>query len=139
MLHGGPFRDRHDGEGSPGKVIEALREEREIPDARLEVLSRFAKTVVGSHGWPGEADLQAVLGAGYTPESVPEVILVTAFKTLRAMSTSLPAPLRTSSSRRLPGAPLRPHGSAQPRAGRPARGCAKGVRCAMRNANPGPP
>ncbi len=66
----------------PGEVIAALREGRPIADPRLEVLRRFAETVVEARGWVPEADRQAFLAAGFERGQVLEVVLGIAFKTL---------------------------------------------------------
>ena len=66
----------------PAEVIAALREGRPIADPRLEVLRRFAETVVEARGWVSEADVQAFLAAGFDRQQVLEVVLGVAFKTL---------------------------------------------------------
>lgn len=65
----------------PGEVIEALRDGRPIPDARLEALRRFTETVVQSRGWAadGLADFYA---AGFSRAQVLEVVTGVAQKTL---------------------------------------------------------
>lgn len=63
-------------------VIEALRNDTPIPDAKLEALRTFARVVNVSRGWPSDADIEAFLAAGYTEQTVLEVVLGTAFKTL---------------------------------------------------------
>ena len=63
-------------------MIAAVRDERPIPDARLEALRRFAETVVDKRGWATEDDVQAFLAAGFGRQQVLEVILGVAFKTI---------------------------------------------------------
>lgn len=64
----------------PADVIEALRTDTPIADAKLEALRKFSIAVTESRGWPTEAQLDAFLAAGYTQQTVLEVILGTALK-----------------------------------------------------------
>lgn len=68
--------------GVPEDVITALRENTPIADAKLEALRVFAETINTSRGWPEESDVQAFLAAGYTKQTVLEVILGTSLKVL---------------------------------------------------------
>lgn len=68
--------------GVPADVIEALRNDTPIADPKLEALRQFAITINQSRGWPSDADVQALLAAGYTRQTVLEVILGTALKVL---------------------------------------------------------
>ena len=70
------------GAGVPADVIEALRNNTPISDPKLEALRQFSVVVNESRGWPEEAQVQALLDAGYTQQTVLEVILGTAFKVL---------------------------------------------------------
>ncbi|MEL7481185.1 MAG: carboxymuconolactone decarboxylase family protein [Pseudomonadota bacterium] len=70
------------GSGVPADVIEALRKGTAIADPKLEALRAFAATVNESRGWPKETDLQALFDAGYTKQTVLEVVLLTGFKVL---------------------------------------------------------
>ncbi|WP_291734059.1 carboxymuconolactone decarboxylase family protein [Leisingera sp. F5] len=63
-------------------IIDALRDNTPIADAKLEVLRQFAIIINESRGWPSDAQLDAFLAAGYTQQSVLEVILGTALKIL---------------------------------------------------------
>lgn len=63
-------------------VIEALRNGTPIADPKLEALRQFAIVINESRGWPGEAELDAFIAAGYTAQTVLEVILGTALKVL---------------------------------------------------------
>lgn len=64
------------------QVIEAIRAGREIPDAKLEALATFARTLIDKQGFAAEADIQAFLDAGYTRQHVLDVITALAMKTI---------------------------------------------------------
>lgn len=66
----------------PNEVVEALREDRPIPNTRLEALRVFASTMVDKRGWLEEADIQAFLDAGFDMQHVGDVILAVGMKTL---------------------------------------------------------
>lgn len=66
----------------PADVIDALRTDTPIADAKLEALRKFSIAVTESRGWPTEAQLDAFLTAGYTQQTVLEVILGTALKVM---------------------------------------------------------
>lgn len=70
------------GAGVPADVIEALRTNTPIADEKLEALRTFAAVINETRGWPQEADVQALLDAGYTQQTVVEVILGTALKVM---------------------------------------------------------
>ncbi|MEL6416057.1 MAG: carboxymuconolactone decarboxylase family protein [Pseudomonadota bacterium] len=71
-----------EGAGIDSDIIEALRDGSALEDAKLEALRQFAIVVNESRGWPTEAQLQAFYAAGYTAQSVLNVILATALKVL---------------------------------------------------------
>ncbi len=68
--------------GVDNDVIDALRNDTPIADTRLEALRQFAIAVNQSRGWPSDAQMDAFLAAGYTRQTVLEVILGTALKVL---------------------------------------------------------
>ena len=68
--------------GVPNDVIKALRNNTPLADAKLEALRRFAIAINESRGWPTDAEISAFLSAGYTRQTVMEVILGTALKVL---------------------------------------------------------
>ncbi|MEM8958054.1 MAG: carboxymuconolactone decarboxylase family protein [Pseudomonadota bacterium] len=68
--------------GVPADVIEALRAGTPIANAKLEALRVFATVINESRGWPTEAQVEAFLAAGYTRQTVLEVILGTALKVM---------------------------------------------------------
>lgn len=64
----------------PSDIIDALRSGTELADPKLEALRLFAETVNKTKGWPDEAAIDAFLAAGYTKETILEVILGTGLK-----------------------------------------------------------
>ncbi len=68
--------------GVPEDVVTALRENTPIADAKLEALRVFAEKVNTSRGWPTEDDVQALLSAGYSQQTVLDVVLGTGLKVL---------------------------------------------------------
>jgi uncharacterized peroxidase-related enzyme len=63
-------------------VIEALRNGTSIADPKLEALRVFSAVINESRGWPTDAQVQALLTAGYTRQTVLEVVLGTGLKVL---------------------------------------------------------
>lgn len=70
------------GAGVPADVIESLRANRPIADAKLEALRTFAAVINETRGWPESSDVENFLGAGYTHQHILEVILGTALKVM---------------------------------------------------------
>ncbi|WP_238939277.1 carboxymuconolactone decarboxylase family protein [Sulfitobacter geojensis] len=68
--------------GVNGDVIDALRRNTPIADAKLEALRQFAITNNESRDWPSQKQLNALMTAGHMRQSVLEVILGTALKVL---------------------------------------------------------
>ncbi|MEM8997879.1 MAG: carboxymuconolactone decarboxylase family protein, partial [Acidobacteriota bacterium] len=66
----------------PDDVIDALRSNTPLADAKLEALRRLTVAVVESRGWPSEDVVQAFHDAGYTPAQYLEVVLGIGLKTL---------------------------------------------------------
>lgn len=66
----------------PADVIAAIREGREIPDARFAALARFTRAVVRDRGRVTDGDLQEFLDAGFSKRNVLDVILAVTQKTL---------------------------------------------------------
>ncbi len=63
-------------------VIEALRTGTSIADPKLEALRVFTQAVNESRGWPTNEQTAALIDAGYTQQTVLEVILGTSLKIL---------------------------------------------------------
>ncbi|TDF34944.1 carboxymuconolactone decarboxylase family protein [Alteromonadaceae bacterium M269] len=68
------------GAGVPDDVIESLRAGTPIADPKLEALRVFAAKVNESRGWLEDGDVEALLAAGYTKQTVLEVVLGTSLK-----------------------------------------------------------
>ncbi|QDT10856.1 carboxymuconolactone decarboxylase family protein [Planctomycetes bacterium K23_9] len=63
-------------------VITSLRNGTPIADPKLEALRVYAEKVNLSRGWPDDSDIEALLAAGYTKQTVLDVVVGTAFKVL---------------------------------------------------------
>ena len=68
-------------------VIEALRSGSSINDPKLEALRTFAVIINESRGKPTEEQVEAFLAAGYTKQTVLEVIVGTSLKVLSNYTT----------------------------------------------------
>ena len=68
--------------GVPADVIEALRTGTELADPKLEALRTFAAIVNESRGWPTDEQVETFLAAGYSLQTVLEVILGTSLKVM---------------------------------------------------------
>lgn len=63
-------------------IIEALREERQLDDPKLEALRTFTLQVLRERGEVGQEAVDDFLGAGYTKRQVLEVLLGVAQKVM---------------------------------------------------------
>lgn len=82
-------------------VIGAVRNGGPIAEAKLEALRAFATKVVRQRGFVSDADVQALLTAGYTRANVLEVVLGIGLKTIsnytnHIAETPLDAPFRVN-------------------------------------------
>lgn len=66
----------------PEDVITSLRDGTAITDPKLEALRLFAEKVNLQRGWLDDGDIEALLAAGYTRQTVFDVIVGTAYKVL---------------------------------------------------------
>ncbi|MBB3204366.1 putative peroxidase-related enzyme [Rhodopirellula rubra] len=66
----------------PEDVITSLRNNSPIADSKLEALRTFAEAVNVKRGWVDDSDINALLAAGYTKQTVFDVIVGTAYKVL---------------------------------------------------------
>lgn len=64
----------------PQEVIDALRAGTTIPDTKLEALSQYVKATTVKRGRVSSDDIQTFLSAGFTQESILEVITIVGFK-----------------------------------------------------------
>lgn len=69
-------------QGASDAVVDAIRNDRPIDDARLEALRTFARRVVEKRGWVAENEIAEIRNAGFTNAQVLEVVLAAAMKTL---------------------------------------------------------
>lgn len=76
----------------PGEVVDAIRRGAPLPDPKLQALRQFTAAVVSSRGWPSEADLSALLAAGYARQQVLEVVLGVGLKTLSNYTNHIATP-----------------------------------------------
>ena len=68
--------------GLDQESLDALRAGEALPDAKLNALATFARTLVEKRGWADETDVQAFIKAGYSKANVFDVILGVSFKTI---------------------------------------------------------
>lgn len=73
-------------------IIEALRDGSPLNDPKLEALRKFAIIINESRGWATEEQLQEFLQAGYTKQTVLEVIVGTSLKVLSNYTTHIVEP-----------------------------------------------
>lgn len=73
----------------PAPVLDALRSGKDLPDPKLQALSRFTHVMVASRGRPSPDDVQSFVAAGYTERRVLEVILAIAVKTISNYSNHI--------------------------------------------------
>jgi len=66
----------------PADVVESIRNDKPIADAKLEALREFTTRVVNQRGWLSTDDTAQFLAAGYTREQILEVVLGVAMKTI---------------------------------------------------------
>ena len=66
----------------PKETTDALRAGHPLPDAKLQALSSFTRTMVAKRGWISEEDARTFLAAGYGEAQILEIILGIAFKTI---------------------------------------------------------
>lgn len=70
------------GQDVPDDVIDALRNNTPFEDEKLEALRTFSTVVNETRGYPSDADVKAFLDAGYTKQTILEVVLGTSLKLL---------------------------------------------------------
>ncbi len=84
----------------PTPIIDALREGRKLPDAKLEILASFVRTVIRSHGWVNDSVVKTFIDAGYTRAQMLDVILGVSMKTLSNYTNNI---LRTPLNKEFEG------------------------------------
>ena len=73
----------------PAEVTEAIRNGQPIPDARLQTLSSFTRTLLHKRGLPSQQEVEAFRQVGYSDKQVLDLILAIAVKTLSNYSNHL--------------------------------------------------
>jgi uncharacterized peroxidase-related enzyme len=76
-------------EDVPGEIIQAVRNNRTVPDIRLEILNQFTRQVVKKRGMISEHDLQLFFEAGFTRAQMLEVILGICVKTFSNLANNI--------------------------------------------------
>jgi uncharacterized peroxidase-related enzyme len=66
----------------PAEVTNAIRDGLEIPDAKLQALSAYTKTILNSRGHPCQASTSAFLAAGYSEQHILNIVQAIAVKTI---------------------------------------------------------
>ena len=73
----------------PAAVTDAIRDGKEIPDAKLRALSQFTLAMMRSHGHVSPEDAAAFHAAGYTDRQMLAIILAIATKTISNFTNHL--------------------------------------------------
>lgn len=63
-------------------ILEALRNQKDLPDAKLDALSKFAISVAKERGYPTGESTKTLKDAGYTDEHIAGVITGVGMKTM---------------------------------------------------------
>ena len=71
------------------QIIDALRDETPLPDARLEALRAFTLAVRETHGRPSAEQLDAFEAAGFDERAILDVILILAQKVMSNFTNSI--------------------------------------------------
>ena len=66
----------------PDEVTNAIRNGQVIPDAKLQVLSKFTLVMLDTKGRPDQDDVAVFLAAGYSEQHVLDILLAISVKTL---------------------------------------------------------
>lgn len=73
----------------PEDLVQALRAQTTLPDARLDALAVFTRAVIRCRGAVSDAELQAFRAAGFDEQQVLEVVLGVSLATLCNFANSL--------------------------------------------------
>lgn len=73
----------------PPELVNALRDQTTLPDAKLDALAVFTRAIIRSKGAVSDAELAAFRAAGYGEQQVVEVVLGVALATLCNFSNTL--------------------------------------------------
>lgn len=75
--------------GADPALVTALRDEKPLPEDRLQALREFTLTVVATAGAVPDADLAAFVAGGFTPRQALEVVLGVGAYTLSTFANRL--------------------------------------------------
>ncbi|NUR25447.1 MAG: carboxymuconolactone decarboxylase family protein [Catenulispora sp.] len=67
---------------APTEIVDAVRDGKPLPDAKLDALSNFTAVILESRGLPTVAQLDSFLAAGYSETDVLQVVLAVSVKTI---------------------------------------------------------
>ena len=73
----------------PEDLVQALRAQTPLPDARLDALAVFTRAVIHGRGAVSDGELQAFRGAGFGEQQALEVVLGVSLATLCNFANSL--------------------------------------------------
>jgi hypothetical protein len=71
-------------------VTDAIRNDDLVADSKMAELREFTRTMVVSHGHPGQNDVYAIVQAGYSESHVFDIILAISVKTISNYSNHVP-------------------------------------------------
>lgn len=71
------------------ELVNAMRDQTPLPDAKLEALAEFTRAIIRTRGAVSQAELDAFYAAGYGEQQVLETILGVALATLCNFANSL--------------------------------------------------
>lgn len=77
--------------GVPADVLQAIRAQTPIPDAKLATLYATTTAMVKSHGLPSAETVASFLAAGYKETDLLYIVLAIAVKTLSNFSNHIMA------------------------------------------------
>jgi len=70
-------------------IVDAIRNNRPIPNAKLEALRQFTRLLVENRGWVNEVDSQSFLDAGYEAQHILDILVGITQKTLSNFTNHL--------------------------------------------------
>jgi uncharacterized peroxidase-related enzyme len=73
----------------PEPLVNALRQQKTLPDGRLDALAVFTRAVIHGRGAVSDADLTSFRSAGFSEQQVLEVVLGVSLATLCNFANSL--------------------------------------------------
>lgn len=78
--------------GTDSKVVDAIRNGKQGPNAKYNALVDFTKACVENRGWVSTTEIKAFLNAGYTKAQAMEVICICAMKTITNYASNMAKP-----------------------------------------------